>query len=170
MTAHLVIRVLHVVAAALWVGAAVVSAMFLMPALRDLGAEGGKFAAAIERRKFGALVGMIAFVTVLSGVWLYWRYTAGFSPEVSRSHAGMAFGLGGLCGIVALIVGGAVLSRSMVRASALTGQAAALVNAGERAPLLAEAERLRRRAASAGQLVAVLVVVAAILMSAALYI
>ena len=40
--------------------------------------------------------GMTAFFaygghTVLTGIYL-WRFTGGFDPEVSRSHAGMAFG------------------------------------------------------------------------------
>jgi len=170
MTTHLIVRVIHIICAALWVGAAAVSAIVLMPALRDLGAEGGKFAAAIERRKFGGLVGIIAVVTVLSGFWLYYLYTGGFSPEVSRSHAGMAYGAGGLLGLTALIIGGGVLSRSLVKASTIAAQAANMPAGADRAPLLAQAARLRHRAETAGRIVAVLVVIAATLMAAALYI
>jgi uncharacterized membrane protein len=169
MSTRLVVHVIHIVCAALWVGAAAVSAIVLMPALRELGAEGGKFAAAIERRKFGMLVGIIAFVTVVTGFWLYYLYTGGFSPEVSRSHAGMAYGTGGLFGLIALIIGGGVLSRSLAKAHAIAAQAANLPAGADRAPLLAEAARLRHRAETAGRIVAVLVVIAATLMAAALY-
>jgi uncharacterized membrane protein len=169
MTTHLLVRVIHIVCAALWVGSAAMSAVVLTPALRELGAEAGKFAAALERRKVGMLFGIIAIITVVTGVWLYWMYTGGFSPEVSRSHAGMAYGAGGLCGIVGLILGVAVLTPSHMRAGKLTAQAANLPAGADRAPLLAQAARLRQRAEIATRIIAVLVVTAATLMAAALY-
>jgi len=116
MTMFLVVMTLHVLCAALWVAIAVFGAVFLTPAARDLGPDGMKIMLALRKRGFVAFVPIIATITVLSGFWLYWRFTAGFSPEVSRSHAGMTFGTGGILGLTALIIGGAVLSRSVVQA------------------------------------------------------
>jgi uncharacterized membrane protein len=169
MTMFLVVMALHVLCAALWVGIAVFGAVFLTPAARDLGPDGMKIMLALRKRGFVAFVPIIATLTVLSGIWLYWRYTAGFSPEVSRSHAGMTFGTGGLLGLTALIIGGAVLSRSVVQAVRLATEAMALPEGKDRADRLARASALRQRAASAGNVVAVLVVTAMILMVIARY-
>jgi hypothetical protein len=167
---YLVILVLHVLSAALWVGVAVFAALFLTPAAKDLGPDGFKMMLALRKRGFIAYVPIIATIAVLTGFWLYWRYTGGFSPEVSRSHSGMAFGLGGLLGLASYIIGGAVLSRSVVLSVKLTGEASALPDGREKADRLARAAALRARADSAGRLVAVLLVFAMILMVTARYI
>ena len=167
---HLLILILHVLCAALWVGVAVFAALFLTPAAEDLGPDGFKVMLALRKRGFVAYVPIVASITVLTGIWLYWSYTAGFSPEVSRSHSGMAFGLGGLLGLTGFIIGGAVLSRSLVLAAKLAGEAATLPDGREKADRFARAAALRKRAAGAGMLVAVLVVLAMILMVTARYI
>jgi uncharacterized membrane protein len=169
MTMFLVVMTLHVLCAALWVGIAVFGAVFLTPAARDLGPDGMKIMLALRKRGFVAFVPIIATITVLSGFWLYWRFTAGFSPEVSRSHAGMTFGTGGILGLTALIIGGAVLSRSVVQAVRLATEAAGMPEGQERADRFARAAALRQRAASAGNVVAALVVTAMILMVIARY-
>jgi uncharacterized membrane protein len=164
---YLIIRVLHVLCGALWVGAALFSSLFLTPAARDLGPDGGKLMLALRKRGLIAYFPVIATITLISGVWLYWRFTAGFSPEVSRSHAGMAFGLGAVFGLAAFIVGGPILSVSLVRAMKLSTEAASLPDGRDKTDRLARAAALRRRAAGAGQIVSVLLVVATILMALA---
>src|SRR3954464_3191185 len=150
----LLVLTIHLLCAALWVGVGVFSALFLTPAARDLGPDGMKVMLALRKRGFVAYVPVVAAATVITGFWLYWRFTAGFSPEVSRSRAGMAFGVGGLCGVLAFIIGGAVLSRSLVQAVRLSAEAAGLPEGRDRAERLSRAQALRERAASAGQIVA----------------
>jgi uncharacterized membrane protein len=166
---YLTVRVLHVLFGAIWLGTVVFLVLFLMPVVQELGSDGAKVMAGLQRRRFITFMPSIAGVTVLSGFWLYWRFTAGFSAEVSRSHAGMAFGLGGVLGLVALIIGGGVLSRSIVRAMALGQQAAGMPEGPARAEVIKSATALRNRAAAAGKIVAVLVVSAAICMALARY-
>ena len=103
--------------ARIWVGMAIFSAFFLMPAMKEVGPDGAKVMAALERRGLVAFIPIVVIISVLSGVWLYWRYTGGFSPEISRSHAGMAFGTGGAIAIVAAIIGIAIVSRSLAKAT-----------------------------------------------------
>jgi len=165
----LIVLTLHVLCAATWVGIAVFGALFLTPAARDLGPDGMKIMLALRKRGFVAFVPVIATTAVLSGLWLYWRYTAGFSAEVSRSHSGMAFGTGGLLGIIALIIGGAVLSRSVAQSAHLAQEAASMPDGKERAERLVRAAALRQRAAAAGNIVAVLIVTAMIFMVIARY-
>jgi uncharacterized membrane protein len=166
---YLLIRVLHVLAALLWAGVAVFSSVFLTPALRDLGPDGTKVMLALRKRGFVVYPPVIATVTLLSGVWLFWRFTAGFSPEVSRSRAGMAFSLGAACGLVAFILSGAVLSVSLSKAVRLSAEAAGLKDGPDKAGRLARAAALRRRAAVAGQIVSVLLLAATAAMALARY-
>lgn len=166
-TFYLIVRFLHVLAGAMWVGMAIFSAFFLMPAIREVGPDGGKVMAALERRGVVALIPIIVIVTILSGLWLYWRYTGGFTPEISRSHAGMAFGAGGAIAIVAAIIGIGVVSRSMAKATAMTKQAMAMPEAG-RAATMTTIQQLRQRAMTGARIVAVLVIIVIGLMSVGL--
>jgi uncharacterized membrane protein len=166
---YLTVRVLHVLFGAIWLGAIVFIVLFLMPVVQELGPDGAKVMLGLQRRRFVAFMPSIAGLTVVSGFWLYWRFTAGFSAEVNRSHAGMAFGLGGVLGLVALIIGGGVLSRSVVGAIALGQQAAGMPEGPARTEVMKSAAALRDGAAAAGKVVAVLVVSAAICMALARY-
>ncbi len=136
----LAIRVLHVLLAATWLGIAVFMTWFLGPAMAAAAPAGGPVLTAITRRGFHTFMGVISGVTVLSGIYLYWHFTGGFDPAISGSHAGMAFGAGGLFGIVGAGVGGAVVGRS----------ARALEALGAKMPTLAPEER----AAAATQMIA----------------
>jgi uncharacterized membrane protein len=91
----LLIRVSHVLLAAIWLGAVVYTAVFVMPAVAESGPAGGQVMGAIARRGLTAFLGVVAGLTIVSGVWLYWRFTGGFDPAVSASTGGMAFGIGG---------------------------------------------------------------------------
>jgi uncharacterized membrane protein len=166
-TFYLTVRFLHVLAGAIWVGMATFSAFFLMPAMKDVGPDGGKVMAALERRGFLAFIPIVVSVSIVSGVWLYWRYTGGFSPEIGRSHAGMAFGTGGAIAVVAAVIGIAVVSRSLAKATALTTQAMALPEA-QRASAMAAVPGLRQRAMTGARIVALLVIVTVGLMSVGL--
>jgi hypothetical protein len=165
---YLTIRALHVLLGALWFGFTVLMAYFLMPSMEEAGPAGGKVAAGLERHRLNVAMGVISGLTILSGIWLYWRYTAGFNPAISRSHAGMAFGLGGLLGIIAAIIGGSVVGRSMKRAGALAATAASAPEA-DRGALLSQAAGLRARARSAAKLLGILLAITVILMATAAY-
>jgi hypothetical protein len=169
-TTYLVIRVLHILLGAFWLGTAVFGAWYLLPAVADAGPDGAKVVEALQRRGWVAVTPVVAMLSIITGIWLYWRYTAGFSPDLSRSHAGMSFGIGGTCGVLAAVIGGAVLSRSLVKAGKLAAEAAGTTDATRRGALMAQALGLRRRALMAARLVSVLLVTAIVLMSIAVFI
>lgn len=98
-------RVVHMVLGVFWVGTLMFSALFLLPAIRDAGPDGAKVAAGLMRRRFLDVLPAAAAVTVLSGFWLYWRVSAGFSSGYMGSSPGMAYGLGGLAAVLALGLG-----------------------------------------------------------------
>jgi hypothetical protein len=168
MTTYLIVRAVHIVSTGLWLGIAVFSAMFLMPAIRDTGPDGGKVMGAMQRRGLVAFIPIVATFAIASGLWLFWRYTAGFSAEVSRSRTGMAFGTGGALGILAYLIGIGI-GPWMARARRLVEDAAALPDGADRAGRFAAADRLRRRALLATRTAAALLLITSVIMSVALF-
>lgn len=162
-------RILHVVLGVLWVGSMFFLSTFLMPSLAEAGPDAGKVVAAMTRRKFMVVIPIIAVVTMLSGLWLYWRASAGFAPEYMRSGAGQTYGTGAALSIIAFILGMAISRPAMIKATQL-GQAAMSASPSEREAILAQAQALRARSASVTRLILALLMGAAIAMSIGRYV
>jgi hypothetical protein len=167
---YLIIRVIHVICAAAWLGSVVLAAWILLPALNEAGADAGKVGALIDKRGMHAFMGIVSGLAVLSGIYLYWHYTAGFSPEISRSHGGMAFGFGGFVAIAALIIGGSGVGRGLKKASEMSAQAMSTTDPAARQRLLASAQAARVRATGMAKVVSILLLITISLMSIALFI
>jgi hypothetical protein len=165
----IVLRLVHVVSGALWVGMMAFTTFFLMPAVQEVGPDGGKVMAAVQRRGIMTLMPILAIAALISGFWLYIRAGAGMPAEFGRSPAGMAFGLGGLAALVAWVLGMAVLRPSMTKAMALGQSLGPSTSAEERQRIMGEAQRLRERAAKASKGVAHLLFLALAAMAVARY-
>jgi hypothetical protein len=163
------LRAAHVLLAAVWVGATVFTSILLMPVLESSGPIGGQIMQSLEKKGMTAFFGAMGGITVLTGIYLYWRFTGGFDPEVSRSHAGMAFGIGGVCGLLAVIIGGSVIGRSSRKMLALMEQLPKASEA-QKAGLMQEAAVLRGRMKTFGTLVLLLQVIALLTMAVGHYI
>lgn len=133
----LVLRLVHVASGALWVGMMTFTAFFLAPALEEVGPDGSKVMAALQRRRLMTIMPVLAVLTLVSGFWLYLRFTGG-SAGAMRSGVGLAFGLGGAAALIAFAIGMTVARPAMLRATAL---------AQDPAGNKEEAQRLRRRSA-----------------------
>jgi len=162
-------RVVHVLLAGIWIGATVFTSMLLMPAIEDAGPAGGQIMMSLDRKGIATFFAVMGGVTTLTGIYLYWHFTGGFDPEISRSHAGMAFGIGGVAGLLAVILGGAVVARTSKKVVALIGQITKAPDA-QKAALLLEAAGLRERMKTFGMVVLLLQVVALVLMAIGHYI
>jgi uncharacterized membrane protein len=150
----LTIRVVHVLGACIWLGAAFFIAWFLMPAMREAGPDGGKVMAAVQKRGWVVLMPVIATITVLTGFWLYRPYMG------AEGNAAKYLGFGGVLGVIALVIGGGVVGRSMSKADKLSANPATMAQAGA----------LRARAMTWVRIMSVLVIVTAILMTIAMYV
>jgi len=150
----LVVRAAHVLLAALWLGSIGFMTFYLVPALGEVGPTGGSVMAAMMRRKLHAFMASIGGTTVLSGFYLYYRFTGHFDPALSASRGAMVFGFGGICGLIALIIGGAIVGRS----------AAKMLEPGANVPAL------RQRVATFSRIVLVLQLIAAGLMAIGHYV
>ena len=97
------VRALHILFAAFWVGSAVFLTLYVTPAIRTTGTHGAPVMAELTRRRMGGFIAAAAMLTLLSGLWMYWVFTRGFDSAILAHGAGLALGLGGLCGIVAAV-------------------------------------------------------------------
>jgi uncharacterized membrane protein len=151
----MLMRILHVGLGVFWVGTLLFTAFLLFPAMRDAGPDGAKVGAQLVRRNFAVIMPVTAIVTILAGLWLYWRISGGFDSEYMRSAPAQAYGVGGATAILALIIGLAVVRPAMLKATALGATP--------------EAQALRARAGKANVWVALLLVVTLVTMAIARY-
>jgi hypothetical protein len=166
----LVIRVVHVLLAALWLGSTAFMVFFVMPAFTETGPAGAPMMGAFARKGLNAFMAVLGGIMVLTGFYLYWRLTGGFDPALSATHAAMVFGTGGIAGLISVIIGGAVVGRKMKRMEELGGKAMALPEGPERARLMSESNAARDGGVAGARIVLVLQMVALICMAIGHYV
>ena len=150
-----VVRALHILAAALWVGAAAMLTLHVMPAIRASAAAGGTVLVEAMRRGIGVFMPVVAATTILTGVWLYvaWYRTRGGI----HGAGAIMLTLGAVAGFAAAVIGGAVLGRTV-------GALAELAIAAPTADAEVRIAALHRRGASASRLALALLVASLLLM------
>jgi uncharacterized membrane protein len=164
----ILMRLLHVGLGVFWAGALFFMAWFLIPSVREAGPDGAKVVQALQRRGFMTLVPISAIITILSGLVLMWRVSAGFQPEWSRSPTGMALGIGAVAAIIGFGIGIGVMRPATMKAGALA-ETLGKLEAGARDARMAEVQALRMRSAKAAQWVAGLLTIAVVTMAVARY-
>jgi hypothetical protein len=166
----LVLRAAHVLFAAVWIGSTFYIALLLTLAVEDAGPAGGQIMMRLDRRGLHRYMALVSMTTILSGVYLLWRFTGGFDPGVVATHAGLAFGAGGAAGVLAGIVGGAVVGRSAGQVMTIVTEAVPMVDSPAKGALMHRAASLRQRIKSATRVVIALQSTALILMSVGHYV
>jgi hypothetical protein len=137
---------------------------FVMPAVQAVGPDGGKVVIALMRRRLDVFIASISGLTVLSGLYLYWVLTDGFSAGPSSTMRARVVGTGAVLGLAAAIVGGSIVARNMKKVVALMTQASGVSDGAARSTLMAQAAQIRQKVATGGRLVAILLFVTTILM------
>jgi hypothetical protein len=165
----LFLRAAHVLLAAVWVGATAFTTFFLLPAVTDAGPAAGPVMGALVRRKLPVFMASIGGTAVLTGIYLYYRFTGGFDPLLSGTRAARVFGLGGMLGIVALIIGGAVVGRNANKMGEL-GARIASAPPEQRAALTAQMVAYRQKVSTGSLVVIVLQMIAIVLMAIGHYV
>jgi hypothetical protein len=166
----LLIRVLHVVLAGAWLGAVMFVTFLLGPTLNQMGPAGGPVMAALVRRGSVKYMASIGGTTILTGFYLFWRFTSGFDPTISGSHAGIAFSVGALAGLIALILGGSMVGGSVKKLADLGGKVATMPEGADRAALVKTMDMLRGRTETFGRIVTVLLLISMAAMALGHYI
>lgn len=102
----IILRLVHVVAAIIWGGGAIIMEFFIGRSIAGTGETGQKFAQylmnTVQMHKFMIVA---AFSTSLAGGLLYWHDSNGLSSAWMSSNAGIGFGIGSFFGLIALISG-----------------------------------------------------------------
>lgn len=153
------LRSLHILAAALWLGAASFISLFLLPAL---GRQAPEAIAKLARRKLHLFMAVVAATTVLSGLFLYWY---NFSAIGFGNHAAWVFGIAGTFGLIAAIIGRGVVGKSAGRIAELFRQASNEAGHAQDTAASEAIATLQQRMSTAGKVVVALMIAALLLMS-----
>jgi hypothetical protein len=102
----LVLRLIHIVFGAFWVGAVFTNVLFLQPTSAALGPDGGRFQFHLLRdRRFATAILGSAVATVLAGLVLLWISTDGLDLARAMDSSRIGFTVGGLIGILTFALG-----------------------------------------------------------------
>lgn len=164
-----VLRFVHIVAGAIWVGFAVFAAFYLAPAIQEVGPDGGKVMGALQKRGLMTAMPILALLTLISGFWMFWRMSAGFEPEYMRSRAGSTFIMGGTIALVGFLFGMIFVRPKMLRMAALMQEMPTITDDKVRHEKMSEALRLRNTGNLVSKILAVVLVVALTMMAVARY-
>jgi uncharacterized membrane protein len=155
----LLLRVVHIVGAAFWLGGIMVLGLFLLPAARKVGTSGQEMLVEVMmRRKLAVYLPLAAVLTTLAGLALFWNNVSLSGGAWARSPMGKGMSFGAATAILAAIIGMGISSPA---ARKLVTSGASL-SPEERA-------RLAKRAGLGSQVALVLLLIAALAMSVARY-
>jgi len=166
----IVLRLLHIVLGAFWVGSLIFISFYLMPSVQELGPDGGKVVQALTRRGIFSVLPVVAILTILAGLGLFWKVSHGHEKEWMASGTGMTLSLGAVAAIVAAFLGIVIARPAAMRAEALTQAAVQMPEGPARAAQLAEAQRLRARSFGITRLIALLLLATVTCMAVARYV
>ncbi len=112
-TTMIILRLIHLFSAVIWMGGSFVMVGFVGPAARAVGQDAQKFMQQLTvRSRFSVVMTILAVLTVLSGLSMYWLL---FHGIVVSTGAGLALTVGGGAGIYALGAGYFSQGRSIAR-------------------------------------------------------
>lgn len=163
----LILRILHIGGGIMWVGSAALYLLLLIPAARTAQSAGQKFLQTLGP-KFGAMMGMVTTVTVLSGALLYARFFAGGISFIWMTGAGLAFTVGAVAALGSYALGAGYFGPTQGKIEKLGAE----MESAQSAPNPAKVQEMNRLQSSlmkAYQFDFVLLVVAMLAMAVARY-
>jgi uncharacterized membrane protein len=99
-----VLRLIHILSGAFWLGAAVTMFVFLQPTAQATAPEGQRFMLHLLRnRRFSEVVLVAALLTGIAGGILFLRDTNGLQVEAMTQPGSLGFTVGGVAGGIALL-------------------------------------------------------------------
>ena len=168
----IVLRLIHILSGIFWLGATLVIAGFLVPAMRATGGEATRFMNHVmQQRRLQTYILVAMTLTILSGLGMFGVLSSG-GGAWARSRMGMVLSVGAVLTIIASAAG-SMFSRPAGRKLAVIGQRMHQAQAGGTAPNpadVAEVQVLQARIARTLSFVATLLVLAAATMAVARYV
>ena len=167
----IVLRTLHIVCGALWVGSAFLFVAIIGPSAAEVGPSAGPLLeVAVKKKKVVIIIDALAGITVLAG-WLMWLKDGSDFPSYGdwvTSSFGLALTLGAIAASVTMFVGLFGVGRNVERMVDLGGEIAA--SGGPPTPeQQARMDALGATTKKFGQIDLVLLLIAVVLMATARY-
>jgi uncharacterized membrane protein len=165
----MLLRLLHIGGGVFWAGGTFLFAGVIEPTASAAGPEGGRFIQRLMGGRFVRAMATAGGLAVVAGIWLFSIDSGGFQPAFMRSGVGVMLSIGGLCGLLAAVVGFGVQGRNAGRMKAL--MVAVQGQAGGPTPgQLAELEAFRKKLRNGGRLAALLLAITIVCMATARYV
>jgi uncharacterized membrane protein len=165
----ILLRLIHIVSAVFWAGAIMYLAWFIIPAVKALGPDGGKFMQQLSRTNKLPIVMLVAGAfTVVGGLLLINELSSGFQMQWFGTPHGIVISIGGTFAIIAYVLG-LTINLPAVNRMAAIGKAAAASGAPPSAEQMQELQKLRNKMFATTNVMAGMVFIAAICMSIVRY-
>ncbi len=165
-----VLRLVHIGLGVVWAGAIFFVVIFLEPSVREAGPDGARVMQGLAKRHYLNILPVVAGLTILSGIALYWLVSGGLSSGWITTSYGMSLTVGGITALLAFLLGVFVMRRATLQAAGLGSAIQRSPEGGEREALMAEIQALRLRARTSARWVAVLLAIAVATMAVARFV
>jgi uncharacterized membrane protein len=163
----IVFRLVHIIAAIVWVGGTVLFFFYIEPTITKLGPDAEKFVDEfINRRKVPVFFAAASTIAVVGGLILYYRDAGGF--QLWTTGAGPVFTIGAVAGILAWIGGAALVAPGVKKVAAIGAEMKAAGGPPSR-ELIARMGAAQHRLRQIGMWDLVLVIIAVVCMEAGRY-
>ena len=168
-TFMVVMRTIHILSGVFWAGTLMFFAWMLEPAIRAVGPDGGRVMKALQERHYLTIMPIIAILTVVSGLVMFWYLSGRLDPGWMGTSYGMSLSMGGAVSIVAAVIGLGVMRPAALRVGRLGAALQQTSDDGERERIQGEMQSLRLRARTSARWVAAMLAVAVVTMAVARY-
>ena len=120
---QIVLRIVHIFAGVAWVGGAALFFFYLEPAINKLGPDAEKFVdELVNRRKVPIYFLAASTLTIVFGLFLYWRDSNGLQLSWIQSPEGLVFTVASVTALLAWAGGNLLIPRTLTQLIATAAQ------------------------------------------------
>lgn len=165
----LVLRIIHILAGVLWVGAAIVYFAFIEPTIKSIGPAGQQFIQHfIGRQRYPLFMNTASALTIIAGALLYLSDSGGLKMSWIKTGPGLGFTIGSAVAIVVYFIGFLMLRPRAERLGAL-GREIAMAGGGPSPQQASELHKLDQELSKIERVDVVLLTIALLTMATARY-
>lgn len=164
----IVLRLVHIGLGVFWAGGVLFMNFIVGPALAASGPEGMKVMGELNRRRYFDIMIVAGTLTILSGLDMMRRDSAGFSPAWFRTSAGIGYSTGMAAAVIAYLLALIAIRPTLKKLGAI-GARMAQAGADGQAALMAEMLQARGRLIAFGGVGALFLLITVLAMASARY-
>ncbi|MCK6578265.1 MAG: hypothetical protein L6Q98_09200 [Anaerolineae bacterium] len=165
----IVLRIAHIIAGTLWVGAAVSYFFFVEPTVKLLGGGGPKFMQGfMEKRRYPLYMNISSAITIVAGALLYWNTSGNLQSVWIQTRPGLGFTVGSIIAILGYLIGFFMI-RPRAQRLAKLGQTIGMAGGPPTPEQSAEMQMIDQQMKTVERVEVILLVIALLLMATARY-